>query len=67
MEVTIVYGESMLKEATHRIQAIHIDNFKKSVAISIRKGIIVDIIELTMEKAEEIGFINTNALKDFVK
>lgn len=56
-----------MKDATHIVQSIHIDNFMQRVQFSIAKGTSVQTYEITMDYARDIGFINLDALKQFIK
>ena len=55
------------KKTTHAITFIHIDSVTSMVKVVIEKGIDVDSINMTMEHAEDIGFINFEALKQYCK
>lgn len=70
--ISIVYGRSFLNfkedtKPTHNINTILIDNFGHMVTIIIQKGLKVETVEMTMENAEKIGFINPSALKEYCK
>lgn len=62
MKANVVFGQSLLKDATHRVTSIHVDNFEHSVMFGIEKGIKVDVVKLTIEHLEHIGFFNFSAL-----
>ena len=48
---------------TTNISNIFIDSFNEMVKISMQKGLRQETIDMSIEYAEEIGFINLNALK----
>jgi hypothetical protein len=52
---------------THTVTAINVDNFKNTVHVNIQKGTKVDSYEITMEHAQEIGFMNMQALDRYCK
>lgn len=56
-----------MKPPTHCITSIYIDNFNNFVSVIIQKGLEINSVKITMEKAQEMGFINFNALKDYCK
>jgi hypothetical protein len=57
------------KYVTHNVTSVKIDVVHNSqfVTVVIESGIEVNEVSLTMESAQEIGFINVNALKRFCK
>ena len=72
MNNTIInYGVGFLdvnqNQVTHKVTSIHFDNFKHTVKVVIEKGIEISQPEMTMEYAQEIGFINIQALKSYCK
>ncbi len=74
-EVLIGYGVSSVKinsdltplKVTHRATSVNVDNLNRTISIVIEKGIEVNAVELTMEEAQRIGFVNFNALKAYCK
>jgi hypothetical protein len=67
----IVYGVGFLhletmKPATCNITMIHIDNFQHTCFVTREKGSDVKTFTLTMERAQEIGFINIDALEPYL-
>jgi len=68
----ICYGSATIdvktmKEVTHHVTFIHVDNFKDTVEFVIQRGLSVDTVKIPMEHAEDIGFINFNALSEYCK
>ena len=55
------------KAPTHFVQSIHVNNFKQTIQFSISQGIDVKTHEISMDYARDIGFINLDALKQFIK
>lgn len=53
------------KKITHNVTSIRVDSSSSTTTVIIEKGIEVSSITLSMELAEEIGFINVKALKDY--
>lgn len=71
-EPVIVYGVGDYsikegKDVTHNVTNISVNIFDSTVIAVIEKGIEVSQVKLTMEVAQEIGFINVRALKQFCK
>jgi hypothetical protein len=71
-EPVIIYGVGCYsigdgQDVTHNITSIIVDRFDSTVTVVIEKGIEVSQVKLTMEVAQEIGFINVRALKQFCK
>ena len=54
-----------LKDSTHKVTSLHIDNSSGLLTIGIQKGNRVEQVAVTMEQAQQIGFINFNALDRF--
>lgn len=54
------------KRATHVVTNISTD-FSSRVKVVIEKGNNVDVINMTMECARDIGFINLETLKKYCK
>ena len=72
MEKTIKWGASSfdtkkMQEATHRVTSINVNNQSNMVSIIIQRGLGVDSVQMSMEHAQEIGFINFNALINYCK
>jgi hypothetical protein len=71
MNKVIVYGDKWmnkdLKESTHRVTAIHIDNFAHTVTFNIEKGKNVDQVHLSMETCAELEIINIEKLENYCK
>jgi hypothetical protein len=71
MKIVIVYKnplfDSELEKPTHNVTGIYIDSFSETVRVIIEQGLSVNTIQMTMEHAQDIGFINVKALKDYVK
>lgn len=68
---TIIFGAGLfdidtLKDIDVRITGIHVDVMNNMVTVIRERGMDVKRITLSMEHAEEIGFINVKALKDYV-
>jgi hypothetical protein len=57
------------KDVTHNVTSVKIDvvNNPQFVTVVIENGIEVNQVSLSKESAQEIGFINVNALKRFCK
>lgn len=55
------------KDVTHNVTNIFIDSFSSMVEVTIQKGLNVSTVAFSMEHAQEIGFINIKALKDYCK
>lgn len=66
-----VYGVSYLTRAqeyaTHNITNIHIDNRGHMVQLTIEKGLNINQVTMSMEHAQNIGFINIDVLKCYCK
>jgi len=70
--VVIAFGNGLFdvktfKDITHHVNSIIIDSLNKEITISIEHGIKVYQVKLTMQHAEEIGFINFKALGNYCK
>ena len=68
----IVWGTTFLNQetmenATHHVTGIYVDSHSSIVTVNIEKGTSVDQIKISMEAAQEIGFINIQALSKFCK
>ena len=55
------------RKPTHSLQAIHVDNFNGGIELVIQKGNECYTVNLSIEHAQSIGFINLDALKDYCK
>jgi NADH/NAD ratio-sensing transcriptional regulator Rex len=67
---TVVWGVSLfdvdtLKDATHNVTSIHIDRFSNMAKVVIEKGTKVEVLNISMDEAQRIGFININALTGY--
>jgi hypothetical protein len=71
MNKVIVYGNKWvnkdLKDSTHRVTAIHIDNHSAKVTFNIERGTTVDQVHLTMEACQDLGIINLEKLEGYCK
>jgi hypothetical protein len=71
MNKVIVYGDKWmnkdLKESTHRVTSINIDNRSELVTFIIEKGQNVDQVHLSMETCAELGIINIEKLENYCK
>jgi len=71
MSKVIVYGNRWmnkdLKDSTHRVTSINVDNRLESVTFIIEKGQNVDQIHLSMEACQDLGVINLENLKNYCK
>jgi len=56
-----------LKDITHRVTNINIDVFGSNVSVIIEKGTEVSAINISLQEAKNIGFINLDALKPYCK
>ena len=56
-----------LKDITHRITNISVDVFSNNVSVVIEKGTEVNHVNITLQQAEEMGFLNLEALKPFCR
>ena len=61
-----LFNTTKLKTVTHRISNIYIDEHSV-VSVVIESGITVNTVKFSMEYAQEIGFINLDALKNYCK
>lgn len=55
------------KDVTHNVTNIHIDSISSIVQITIEKGIKVDVVKISIEQAQKIGFINIKSLEMYCK
>lgn len=71
MNKVIVYGNKWmsrdLKDPTHRVTAINIDNHSGIATFNIERGTTVDQVRLTMEACQELGIINLEKLEKYCK
>lgn len=69
--VVIVYGNKWmnkdLKDSTHRVTSINVDNHSETVTFNIERGQIVDQVHLTMETCQDLGIINLYKLEKYCK
>lgn len=67
----IVFGNRQmnkdLKDSTHRVTAIDIDNHSETVTFNIERGQIVDQVHLSMEVCQDLGIINLKKLEKYCK
>jgi hypothetical protein len=54
------------KLVTHNVTSIYIDK-TSTVNVCVHKGRDVEVIKLSMDEAQEIGFINIKALTKYCK
>lgn len=47
------------------IEGIQVDNWEQTITLSLEKGTKVESLKMTMEKAQDIGLINFDALNYF--
>jgi hypothetical protein len=71
MNKVIAYKNSLYsikegKNVTHRISSVRVDQYDM-VNIVVEHGMEVDTLVISMEKAEEIGLINFDVLKEIIK
>jgi hypothetical protein len=52
-----------MQPANCNITSINIDNFNKTCTVTREKGLDVKTFTISMEQAQEIGFINIEALE----
>ena len=69
---SIVFGTPTLdvrklKEPDFYITSVNIDCFEHTVSIIYEKGISVNVINLTLEEAQESGFLNPYAITQYFK
>lgn len=66
---SIIYGNPALpvedQKNTTNINSINIDNFMQTVSVTTQKGLRVQVVNMSMENAQDIGFINVDALKNY--
>jgi hypothetical protein len=62
----ILFSVKELKSVTHRITSISIGH-DDVVSIVVEKGLEVTTYKITIEMAQEIGFIKLEALKNIIK
>ena len=71
MDKVIVYGNKWmnrdLKDSTHRVTAINIDNHSGIATFNIERGTTVDQVYLTMEACQDLGIINLEKLEKYCK
>ena len=71
MNKVIVYGNKWmsrdLKDSTHRVTAINIDNHSGIATFNIERGTTVDQVRLTMEACQDLGIINLEKLEKYCK
>lgn len=71
MDKVIVYGNKWmnrdLKDSTHRVTAINIDNHSAIATFNIERGTTVDQVHLTMEACQDLGIINIEKLEKYCK
>ena len=71
MKKVISFGSKLLtgdgRDVTHMVTSINVDSWNHMVTVVIEKGLTVDTVEITMEQAQDIGFINLNALEKYCK
>lgn len=72
MDKVIHYGIGMvdiksMKPVTHKITSINIDNISAQIKVVYEKGSEVNQFKISMEQAQEIGFINLNAIEKYIK
>ena len=56
-----------LKDSTHRVTAINIDNHSGIATFNIERGTTVDQVYLTMEACQDLGIINLEKLEKYCK
>ena len=71
-EKVIIYKDcffdiNKMKDPTHKVTSIHIDNFNEIIEFGITQGVTVNTTRITMQTAIDIGFINLYALERFIK
>ena len=71
-DIVIAWGVGLFdiksgKDITHNVTGIYVDSYNSICTVIIQKGTDVDTIKISMEYAQEIGFININALKPYCK
>ena len=71
-DIVINYGVGSVqlntgKNVTHKVTRIHADLMNDMIKIIYEHGLYVDRNDMSMENAQEIGLINLNALKPFLK
>ena len=71
MNKVIVYGNKWmsrdLKDSTHRVTAINVDNHSGIATFNIERGTTVDQVRLTMEACQDLGIINLEKLEKYCK
>lgn len=53
------------KDITHNVTSIVVDSSSSMVKVTIQKGVKVYTVNFSMEHAQEIGFINIKALRNY--
>ena len=61
------YSPRQDKIVDYSVQNLHIDYFSGVIHVVMQKGNRVDQFDITMEYAQEIGFINFDSLKPYCK
>lgn len=61
------YSAKQDKNITHHVTGVFVDVFNSSVRATVQKGLEVQTVNLTIERAQDIGFINFEALSVFLK
>lgn len=71
MNKVVSFGSKLLsgdgRDVTHRVTSINVDNWSHMVTVVIERGLTVETVEMSMEKAQAIGFINLNALEKYCR
>ena len=69
--IVIVYGNRWmnknLKDSTHCVTGINIDNHSEIVTFNIERGQVVDQVHLSMEACQDLGIINIEKLEKYCK
>lgn len=71
-EIVLNWGVGFLqiktmKKVTHHVTNIHVDSMSSMLYVIIEQGTKIERIQISMNEAENIGFINFDALKKFIK
>ena len=69
-DAVIVFGGAFFdvktgKDVTHHVNGIYVNGIDKEVTVFIQHGLRVYQVKMTMEHAEDIGFINVKALSNY--
>lgn len=65
-EKNIMWGHGIANKPSIRVTGICVSSLTGMVTVEVQSGRTVEVTSITMEKAQEIGFINLQALAKVV-